>query len=287
VNGARDERPISLETPRRENRRSHSSDRALPAFASLALALGLSAPSSGLQAAERTIAPDIRVGGHIDDNARLREGDEGQIEISGGFIDLALLAQWRTPTSETQLRPRVRSARYPGDEDEDRDDLYLDFSTRSTGQRTQWILRGNYAKEEVIRGGNTRVDFADPDLDVPEDGETGRIDERRDRDLWRIAPSFSYELSERTDIGAGLNVQRRQLLAAAARRSAGLHRCARRGISYLPALADVPFPHHGLRFLVRGRREQQRNHQLRPARALRVGHHRGVRHLRGVGRAGE
>jgi len=179
--------------------------RALPALASLALVLGLSAPLSDLQSAERTVAPDIRIGGHFDDNARLREGDDGLIEISGGYIDLAVLAQWRTPTAETQLRPRVRSARYPGDEDEDTDDIYLDFSTRSTGQRTEWSLRGNYAQEEVIRGGNIRVDFADPDLDIPEDGDTGRIDERRERDLWRIAPRFSYELSERTDIGAGLN----------------------------------------------------------------------------------
>ena len=84
------------------------------AVALLALALALSTPFSGLQAAERTIAPDIRVGGHIDDNARLREGEEGPIEISGGFVDLALLGQWRTPTSVTQFRPRVRSARYPG-----------------------------------------------------------------------------------------------------------------------------------------------------------------------------
>jgi hypothetical protein len=170
----------------------------LPAAALLATA------SSDAWSAERTVAPDIRIVGHSDDNARLREGDTGLIKIAGGFVDLGALVRWRTPTSEVQLRPRLTSSWYPGDEEEESDDYFLDFAGRSSGARTQWTLGANYAKQNVIRGGSVPVEFEDPDLDVPDDGETGRIDEWRRRTLWRIAPGMSYELSERSDIGLGL-----------------------------------------------------------------------------------
>lgn len=183
-------------------RRSTSKPSAAAAVVSaIALTTSLAMPA---EAAERTVAPDIRIVGHVDDNARLREGDTDLIEIAGGFLDLGALVRWQTPTSDVQLRPRLTTSWYPGDEEEETDDYFVDFAARNSGLRTQWILRANYAREDVIRGGSVPVDFADPDLDVPEDGETGRIDEWRRRTLWRVAPSMSYELSERTDIGLGL-----------------------------------------------------------------------------------
>ena len=171
----------------------------------LAMTLVVFSLPTGTHGAERTIAPDIRVGGHANDNARLSENDDNQIEIAGAFVELGLLARWRTPSSDIQLRPRFLSSRYPGDEDEESDDTYVDFSARNLGMKTEWVLRGNYAREEIIRGGNTRLDFADPELDIPEEVDTGRIDARRRLTLWRLAPSFSYELSERSDAGLGLS----------------------------------------------------------------------------------
>jgi hypothetical protein len=171
----------------------------------LAVALGLSAPLADIRAAEWTIAPDVSVGAHYNDNARLQIGDE-LIEIWGGFVDLGALAQWRSPTSTFQVRPRLRSTFYPDNEDEESNDAYLDFSARNTGLRTAWALVGNFAREQVIQGGRPRLDFEDPEFETPDDEESaGLIDARRRRTRMQIAPSFSHELTERVDAGAGLS----------------------------------------------------------------------------------
>jgi opacity protein-like surface antigen len=171
----------------------------------VAVALGVAAHAPVTTAAEWTLAPDIKVGTEYRDNARLREDKEQAIWTWGGYVDLGALARWRTETSSVLLRPRVRSSHFPGDEDEDSTDGYLDFALQNSGQRTEWALRGNFASEQVLRGERTRVDFEDPEFDDPEFVETGRVDERRRRTLWRLAPRFSHELTERTDIGGGLS----------------------------------------------------------------------------------
>lgn len=170
----------------------------------LAAALGISAPLASGHAAEWTIAPDFRVGSHSNDNARLSEGDD-KIKIWGAFADLGGLAQWRSETASVLIRPRLRSSWYPGDEDEESDDQYLDFTARQRGQRADWTLGGNYSRETVIRGELTRVEFDDPDIDSPDLDATGRVDQPSRRTIWRLAPRFSYELTERNTAGVGLS----------------------------------------------------------------------------------
>jgi hypothetical protein len=135
------------------------------------------------------VAPDFRFGGHYNDNARLTEDGE-EIDISGGSADLGLLAQRRTETSSVQLRPRVHTSWYPDNSEEESDDYYFDFGARNQTERSQWAFVGNYAREQVIRGERTRVDFADPELEDPEVDDTGRVDVQQRRTLWRVAPSF-------------------------------------------------------------------------------------------------
>jgi opacity protein-like surface antigen len=170
----------------------------------VAIGLALCVAAGSAQAAEWTVAPEVRIGSHYDDNIRMTEDGEGT-SVWGAIADLAALAQWRTERSKVLLRPRAYFSKYPGDEDEDSSDQYLDFAATTQGLRSQWQLRGNVAREEVLRGEDVTLDFPDPDLDDPEFGETGRIAVRRTRTSIRVAPSFSYRLSEKTQAGAALN----------------------------------------------------------------------------------
>ena len=61
------------------------------AASSIVAAAGLLAPMSAATAAEWTIAPDIRVGAHQNDNARLSESGN-EVEISGAYARIGALA---------------------------------------------------------------------------------------------------------------------------------------------------------------------------------------------------
>jgi hypothetical protein len=173
------------------------------AVVSAAMFAALAAPCA-VNAAEWTLAPDLRVGTISNDNNRLSETGQ-EIVVWGGFADLAAVAQRRTEVSDTSLRPRFVVSRYPGDEDEDAESAFLDFITRTRGLRHQWEVRGNLAVADVLRGEFVQLDFPDPDLDNPDTVGTGRVNVRRTRTLWRLAPRFSYDLSERTAGGVGLD----------------------------------------------------------------------------------
>jgi hypothetical protein len=169
--------------------------------AAVGAVLGATAFSPEAGAAEYTVAPDVRIGAHYNDNIRLRETDE--IEVLGGRLDLGLLTRWRTETSEVLLRPRVRVSRYD-EEIEDSEDYYLDFSALTEGERSRWSLIANAAREQIVRRQDVEFDIIDR-LEDPELDEFGRIDVQRRRSHFRVAPSFSYAVTERVDAGAGLS----------------------------------------------------------------------------------
>jgi hypothetical protein len=163
--------------------------------------LGATALAPAAGAAEYTVAPDVRVGAHYNDNIRLRETDE--LEVLGGRAELGLLTRWRTETSEILLRPRVRVSRYD-EEIEDSEDYYFDFSALTEGERSRWSVVGNAAREQIVRRQEIEFDIIDR-LEDPDLDEFGRIDVQRRRSFFRLAPSFSYEVTERGEAGAGLS----------------------------------------------------------------------------------
>jgi hypothetical protein len=170
------------------------------AAAALAFLVGLLlAPCS--QAAEWSLGPEIRTGGRYEDNPRLREGGD-EDEITGGYLDLAAVAERRSDTSTFQIRPRLYFDRYD-DSDEDSDDQYLDTVWRTRGQRSTFDFRGNISNQQVRRGETSEVDFAESELDEEDQSTSGRIDRRRDRLRWRVRPQYEYDLSQRTKIGVG------------------------------------------------------------------------------------
>src|SRR5690606_37213857 len=95
--------------------------------------------------------------------------------------------------------------RYAGDNQEDAEEYFLDLDTGSEGQRSNWRMRGNYRQQQVYRGETTSSEI--DDIGVEDDVQTGsgRTFERRQRDLFRLQPGVTFELSQRTGLDLRVN----------------------------------------------------------------------------------
>ena len=167
------------------------------------LACALACPSGG-QADEWRVAPDLRLGVVYNDNLRLADGDEEEIDVAGARIDIGLLAEKRSATSTLRLRPRLRSDRYSDNRQEESDDQFLDFSLQNRGIRSRWGVGANFAREGVLRGGSDPIIDDEPDLENPGLEDPVRFDSRRRRTILRLLPSWSYQLSNLTEVGGSL-----------------------------------------------------------------------------------
>jgi hypothetical protein len=187
------------------NNLSHSCFR--HAHVAIAAACGLIAgfaPFATADAQQWTIAPEIKVGGEYDDNGRL-QSDEAEIqEIDGYLLEGSLGIAYATERTIFDLTPRLRSSVYDETPDVDSDDQFLDLGFNHKTLRSEFDVHGSYSRESVRTAERTDedIDVDDPD-EIPTDG-TGLVfdDDRRSRFV--IAPEWSYDIGERTSLGARL-----------------------------------------------------------------------------------
>lgn len=169
----------------------------------LAASLILAGPSAAL-AQQWIFSPLVEVAAQHIDNPRLEETGDTD-DISGGLVDLG--AEWRrnTPTSSVVFRPSAQVYRYGSDSNEDSEAYLVDFDAENRGQRSEWRLRANYRQQQVFRGETTPAEIDDIGLEDDVQTGTGQTFERRQRDLFRIRPGFTFELTERTGLSLDLN----------------------------------------------------------------------------------
>jgi hypothetical protein len=172
------------------------------AFALAAASLLLLLPRSS-PAQQWLLTPEIEIGAHHVDNPRLSEDTETDA-ITGGLLDAGLAFRRNTQTSTLLLRPRAAIFRYSDAPTEDSESYFLDFGADTENQRSTWRIDGNYRQEQVFRGETTSADFDDIADDEVQTG-TGRTFTRRQRDLWRLNPGASFELTQLTSLRVDLS----------------------------------------------------------------------------------
>ena len=148
--------------------------------------------------------PIVEIAAQHIDNPRLEETEQ-TIDITGGLIDIAGELQRNTETSSIMIRPAAAIYRYSGGENENSESFFLDFNAENDGQRSNWRLRGNFRRQEVLRGETTSSEFDDDGIDDSVQTGTGRTAVRRDRDMWRVGPGFTFDVTERTAFRADIN----------------------------------------------------------------------------------
>ena len=151
------------------------------------------------------LTPVVEIAIQNIDNPRLNEGDVDTDNITGGFLDVAAEMRRNTEISSVLFRPSAAIYRYSGDSDEDSEAFFLDFNADRTGQRSEWRFAANFSRQQVFRGETTSSEFDEPGLDDSDQTGTGRTFERRERDLWRIRPGVTFDLTERTALRFDLN----------------------------------------------------------------------------------
>ncbi len=190
---------------RRQNRTGNAAPRARAAFACTLVAAGMCVLMPAPSAAQQWLfTPEIEIGAHHVDNPRLAENTETDT-ITGGLLDAGLAFRRNTETSSVLLRPRAAIYRYTDAPDEDSEAYFLDFSAQTENQRSLWRIDGNYRQEQVFRGETTSAEFEDVGIDDDVQTGTGRTFTRRQRDLWRVSPGVTLDLTQTTALRIDLS----------------------------------------------------------------------------------
>ncbi len=151
-------------------------------------------------AQEWRFQPEIGLGLQYDDNARLQTDPALVQEIDGYLIDASLEISYNTERTTFELTPRLRSRVYDEIPDVDSDDQFFDFGFNHETLKSEFGIRGSFDRESV-----RTAERADPDFDVddPDDipiDETGDVFTNERRERLRIAPQWSYDITERASL---------------------------------------------------------------------------------------
>jgi hypothetical protein len=196
---------MSRERQKTANKAHSHSRRAAFACALAAACLFVLVPKPS-PAQQWLFTPEIEIGAHHVDNPRLAEEAETD-PITGGLLDAGLALRRNTQTSSVLLRPRAAIFRYTDAPEEDSESFFLDFNAQTESQRNTWRIDGNYRQEQVFRGETTSADFDDVDAGIDDEVQTGtgRTFTRRQRDLFRLSPGVTLELTQLTSLQVDLS----------------------------------------------------------------------------------
>jgi len=134
-----------------------------------------------------TLEPQVSVRTEVDDNKRLVAEP---VTTLGVVTEAEAALAARTPISALVVTPRIRSARFAGDDGLDSDDQSLDLDARRQGERLGLRFAGTI----------TRDTSRTSELD-----DTGRVDLNVRRMQLLAAPSLSYALDARTTLTSAVS----------------------------------------------------------------------------------
>ena len=146
-------------------------------------------------AANWEIAPRLEAGYLYNDNYRLDLPGQ-EIDVSGAKGDAAVTFRTVDPRTNFEVTPRIRSTYFPNESDEDSNDYYLNAGFTDVTPRRRISVPFIYSQEDVVRSEFPSTDEGG-DLGEPTEGDSGRFVQRNRRDFFRLAPSFSYDISQR------------------------------------------------------------------------------------------
>jgi hypothetical protein len=107
-----------------------------------------------------------------------------------------------TPTSDTQFRPRILARQYDGRPDLSRVNEYVDGKTLIQSQRSSLELYAGASRQDSYSAETLNPQFDDFNPKAPVTAQSGAIDVGNTRTSVDFRPRYTYELSDRTGIGA-------------------------------------------------------------------------------------
>lgn len=157
-----------------------------------ALVFAVACLDSSVFAAGWQIDPYLKATASFDDNTRF--SIDNPKESSVGIFELGADFKNESEVVKTQVSPRVRYSGYASDDDLSNDAQFLDFSTRSNGERSTPSLEIKLSRDSALG-----------ELDA-EDASLSRVLVNEQRNRWSVKPAWSYKLTERDALDVSLAV---------------------------------------------------------------------------------
>jgi hypothetical protein len=167
-----------------------------------ALALSGAASVPPAHAAQTHWQPRFEAGVEQNTNRNLAVDPDQEADVTGYSATAELLYSYVTPRTETRVQPRLRIQNYPDQDDADRSEQFLDFSTvHQATERTGYELVARYSREDAFRTELGGAEFDDFDPDDPTEGAEGAAVTGADtRTRAQLRPGFSHKFSELTGV---------------------------------------------------------------------------------------
>lgn len=145
-------------------------------------------------AANWEIDPRVQAGYRYSDNYHLDQPGE-EVDVSGAEADAGVTFRTVDPRTNFEITPRINKNYFPNDKEEDSTDYYLTAGFSDVTPRRRIDVPFLYSQEDVVDSELPNTDGGE--LGEPVQGDSGRFLVRNRRDFFRIAPSLSYDLSQR------------------------------------------------------------------------------------------
>jgi hypothetical protein len=164
--------------------------------------------ASGARAANWEWLPRVETGATYSDNYRLADTSVGRITNYGPYIDAELAADLVSPTTKIEFIPHIISTFYPSDHADQSTNGYFDFDGSYTTLRSNFTWLAYYSNETVIYSELLPATFPGVPLGSLVGGVSGRVSVPNRRQLERLAPAYTYDITQRTHLHLGGDAER-------------------------------------------------------------------------------
>jgi len=166
-------------------------------FAQGLAALALLAGAQAASAQAWIFDPRVEVMAIYNDNYRLTDQPDQEIDVTGGGIDAQVTARKQNASSLFEFTPRVTSNFFPDASSEESTDYFADLKAEKKTQRTRTGIGARFADESVVTSELLPADFPGVGLGDPVSGDAGRTSVRNRRQLAALTPTFDFDWTER------------------------------------------------------------------------------------------
>ncbi len=162
------------------------------------LVLAVSVP---VQAAQWYWTPQVSLQSRFNDNQTLATDSDDETSAFANELDARITLGTETPTGTIRLTPRARIVRFTGDEsDFNSEDQFATLFAQKRTQKTIFQIGADVGRETTLTSELAAGEFEDPELNDPQQDDTGLVDFANTRLRWNVSPSFSASLGEKTGL---------------------------------------------------------------------------------------
>lgn len=185
-----------------------SPDRTASRARALVLGIGLVCTVAEARAANWDWQPRLEAGALYADNWRLDEQKSQRINVGGAFLDAELDLHSITTQSDWAIEPRIHSTLFPGHSDQQSTDGFLSLVGNWRTQRQAVGGVAQYANRNVVYSELLPATAPGTQLGQTQSGGGGRVTFNNRQQLERLAPTYTFEWTQRRRLHLDLDVDR-------------------------------------------------------------------------------